>query len=156
MVIVYAIVCKETNHAYVGATAGKLNKRFREHRCLAKSGKHTSPKVSDEWAKYGDDSFHSVVLELLEFPTLIEKREAELKWLKHYDELGLLLNASLISFAPTPEAIRKGIEAARHIPKIQTLEANNKRRQAQLGIPKNHGHKISATKRARKLSDEIV
>ena len=84
--------------------------------------------------------------------TLIEKRSAELKWLREYDARGALLNQAIISFAPTPEATAKGIEASRMVVGNRwTPEANEKRRQAQLGKPKNHGHKISATKRAKQV-----
>lgn len=153
MVVVYAVECAQTGHAYVGITSGKLSKRFREHRCLAKSGKHHSVKLNDEWQQHGDGAFSIKPLEVLDDDaTLIEKRSAELKWLREYDARGALLNQAIISFAPTPEATAKGIEASRAVVGNRwTPEANEKRRQAQLGKPKNHGHKISATKRAKQV-----
>lgn len=152
MVKVYAIVCKPTGQAYIGITAGKLAKRFREHKCLAKSGKHHSPYLTEVWQLYGDDAFCVEPLETLPVEVgLIEKREAELRWLKCYEAKGLLLNKAIVSYQLTKEATAKGIEASRHVVGNRwTPEANEKRRQAQLGIPKNHGAKISATKRAKR------
>lgn len=153
MVTIYAIVCTATAESYIGCTAGKVSKRFREHRCLAKNGKHHSPKLIERWAQYGDDGFKAVSLELLaDDATLQHKREAELRWLEKTSKEGLLLNKAIISFAPTPEATRSGIEASRHVAGNRwTPETNQKRRMAQLGIPKGHGAKISATKQAKKL-----
>lgn len=152
MVKVYAVVCKPTGKAYVGVTSGKLAKRFREHRCLAKSGKHHATQFSAEWAQYGAAAFEIITLQ--EIPAesgLIQKREAELYWLKRYEANGLLLNAVALSFNFRPEDTAKGVEAARHIAGNRwTPEANLKRSLAQLGIPKNHGAKISAAKRAKR------
>lgn len=150
MVKVYAYTCRSTGRAYVGITSGKLSKRAREHKCMAKAGTHHSKRLSEEWKTYGDD-FDMVCLETLSpDATLIQRREAELRWLKTYEERGLLLNAAVVSYSPTPEAIRKGVEASRTVAgNWWTPEANEKRRQAQLGIPKGHGAKISATKQAR-------
>lgn len=66
MVVVYAVECAQTGHAYVGITSGKLSKRFREHRCLAKSGKHHSVKLNDEWQQHGDGAFSIKPLEVLD------------------------------------------------------------------------------------------
>jgi tRNA(His) 5'-end guanylyltransferase len=109
--------------------------------------------LSERWAEYGDDCFKAVSLELLaDDSTLQQKREAELRWITRLSTDGLLLNKAVISFAPTPEATRKGIEASRHVAGNRwTPEANEKRRLAQIGVPKGHGAKISATKQARKL-----
>ncbi|MGH2375668.1 MAG: GIY-YIG nuclease family protein [bacterium] len=105
MVRVYAVTCLKTGRAYIGCSAGKLAKRFREHKCLAKSGKHHAKALVEEWAKFDDKDFIVSVLELLgENPTLIQKREAELKWLKVYADKSLLLNQAIVSFSPTPDA----------------------------------------------------
>ena len=153
MFIVYALTCIETGNAYVGITSGKLGKRFREHKCLAKNEKHTSPKLSQEWKLYGDAAFQMIPLETFLYPLDLEqKRAAESKWLKEYETSGKLLNAIAVSFTFRPQDILLGIEASRHVTGNRwTPEANLKRRLAQLGIPKGHGAKISATKRARQL-----
>jgi GIY-YIG catalytic domain len=158
MFTVYAIRCEATQQRYVGITGGKLAKRYREHKCLAKSGKHNSPKLVEAWKLYGDDQMKAEVLETFIYDmTLGQKREAELKWLNYFDSHGLLLNAAIISFAPTQEAIKKGIEAARAITGNRwTPEANRKRSEAQKGKPKNHGWKISATKQAQKAAKALM
>lgn len=153
MAVVYAVVCSMSGKAYVGYTGGKLSKRLREHRCLCNIKKHHSPKFQEEAELYGFESFSIISLQEVDNNTTLEtKRKAELKWIEFYDEKGLLLNEAKVSFAPTPEATRKGIEASRTVAgRRWTAEANKARSDAQKGIPKNHGAKISATKRAKKL-----
>lgn len=152
MVKVYAVTCLKTGRAYIGITAGKLAKRLREHRCMAKSGTHHSVKMVEEWSRKNDSDFIISTIEVLrDGATLTEKREAEGRWLKIYEARGKLLNASNVSFRPREVDIAKGIEAARgSIGNRWSPETNRKRRLAQLGKPKGHGAKISATKQARR------
>jgi hypothetical protein len=80
------------------------------------------------------------------------KREAELRWMARYKVDSRLYNAHGNSFAPTLEAIAKGIEASRSaVGNRWSPEANLKRRLAQLGKPKGHGAKISAAKQAKAM-----
>ena len=80
------------------------------------------------------------------------KRKAEHRWMANLNEAGLLYNQSRLAYELSPEAIKKGVEASRHvIGNRWTPEANLKRRLAQLGKPKGHGAKISATKRAKRM-----
>jgi hypothetical protein len=153
MVIIYAIDCEIPFFGmrfYVGSTKGKLNKRMREHRCLLRQGKHQCSKLQEHWNKWGADSFRSRVLEFLS-DDLSVRRNAELKWMDLYAKDGTLYNEHRISMRPTDEAIRKGVANAHLKPGNRwTPEANEKRRIAQLGKPKGHGAKISATKRAKR------
>jgi hypothetical protein len=153
MVTIYALRCLATGEAYVGCTAGKLGKRMREHRCLLNGRKHKARRLQARWDEYGSTGFTLESLESL--PTesgVIVKRERELFWMRSYSERGMLLNEHEVSFRPTSEAIAKGVEAARHaVGNRWTPETNLKRRLAQLGTPKGHGAKISATKRARAM-----
>lgn len=152
MVTVYALRCEATGEAYIGCTAGKLGKRMREHRCLLKAGKHNS-RLQERWNQHGPSGFRMVVLESLPKNIgLIQKRERELFWLRSYSSQGLMLNQHAVSFGGTPESIKMAAAAAQLAPGNRwTPEANLKRRLAQLGIPKGHGAKISATKRARAM-----
>jgi len=93
-----------------------------------------------------------VVLEDLPNGAVVSgKREAELRWIHSFENKGLLYNDHKISFQFTPEATHKGIEAARHAGRPVSPEGRLRRRVAQLGVPKNHGHKISATKRRNRM-----
>lgn len=159
MAVVYAIRNKLNGFVYVGCTAGNLNKRMREHRCLLNGWKHTATKLQTDWTLHGETAFEIVALETLpKDASVVTKRVRELYWMQHYSTT--LYNAFQISFAPTPEAIAKGVVAAHREPGNRwTPEANEKRRLAQLGKPKRHGAKISATKRrnaALRSADEIV
>jgi GIY-YIG catalytic domain len=156
MITIYALECALTTEAYIGCTKGKIGKRMREHRCLLKAGKH-SAKLQQLWNQHSSEFQMKPIETLPKTASIIEKRERELYWLRFYDDRGLLLNASCeASFRPTKEAAAKGVEASRHIPRIQTPEANAKRRIAQLGKPKGHGAKISATKQAKnRLRDSL-
>lgn len=129
---------------YIGCTSGKLSKRLREHRSLLKSGKHTCKPFQDDFNKYGGDLFIRPIEEV----SIENRRERELYWMHH--RIDRVYNEHFISFRPSDEAIRKGVANAHKEPgKRWTPEANEKRRLAQLGIPKGHGAKISATKRAK-------
>jgi len=92
-----------------------------------------------------------VALEVGNWNTLADKRAAEQKWMDTFSTKGLLCNAAEMSFAPSLDAIKKGVANAHLEPGNRwSDEVNQKRRMAQLGKPKGHGAKISATKRARK------
>jgi len=153
MVTVYALECGATGMAYVGCTAGKSGKRMREHRCLLNKKRHSAERLQRDWDRYGGNAFYIKTLETLPIDTPVSaKREAELRWMAHYRADGRLYNAHGNSFAPTPEAIVKGVEAARTVVGNRwSPEANLKRRLSQLGKPKGHGAKISATKRAKAM-----
>lgn len=153
MVTVYALKCEETGEVYVGCTAGKLGKRMREHRCLLRAGKHTAVRLQRLWDRLGPSGFRMEVLEALPKDAgTVQKRERELHWMHTLLSQGRLLNEHLISYRPTHQAIEKGVANAQKSPgKRWAPEANEKRRLAQLGVPKGHGAKISATKRARAM-----
>lgn len=154
---IYAIRCDAYDMTYVGSTKGTLAKRFREHRCLLRSGKHKCEELQEDWKLCEEFEFSIRLLEELpEDGSLWLRRALEVNWMRHFGSK--LYNTHILSMRPTDEAIRKGVANAHKLPgKRWTPEANEKRRQAQLGIPKGHGAKISATKRAkREQRDEIV
>jgi group I intron endonuclease len=139
MAVIYAIECVWNQRVYVGCTGSTLNRRLNEHRSLLRKKKHTAVQMVSDCEKYGTDAFRMKVLEPLPSDATVEvKREAELRWMQHFADAGLLYNAQMISFGPG-----EGYKLRSHTP-----EANMKRRLAQLGKPKGHGAKISATKKA--------
>lgn len=151
MAVIYALECERNGFAYIGVTNAKLSKRFREHRCLCRSGKHHAVKLAEDWAKYGEQAFRMKVLEETDYPKRGAFNEAEQRWIDVYRDAGQLYNAHDRSTGLGGEATRKGIEASRHVVGNRwTPEANLKRALAQRGIPKNHGAKISATKQRKK------
>jgi group I intron endonuclease len=151
MAVIYAVVHTESGKSYVGSTAAKPAKRFREHRCLLNNGKHTSVKIQSDWTLYGPGAFHFEVLEDLGHNVSFErKRAAEQKWMDAMDAKGLLYNTYKSAFKMSREVWWMGVQASRGVAGNRwTPEANKKRSLAQLGKPKGHGAKISATKRAR-------
>jgi hypothetical protein len=153
MVTIYALECGATGMAYVGCTAGKPGKRMREHRCLLNKKRHTAERLQRDWERYGGNAFYLKILETLPANIPVSaKREAELRWMARYKVDSRLYNAHGNSFAPTLEAIAKGIEASRSaVGNRWSPEANLKRRLAQLGKPKGHGAKISAAKQAKAM-----
>lgn len=149
MATIYAIENTINGFAYVGVTAGKLAKRFREHRCLCNTGKHHAKRMLEDWQKYGEKAFVIRALEDAEYTHRGAHCEVEQKWIDYFDSLGKLYNARSISSGLTDAEIKAGIEASRSsIGRRWSPEANEKRRLAQLGKPKGHGAKISATKKA--------
>ena len=139
MIVIYQIYNHITGRVYVGCAGSTLNRRLNEHRSLLRKGKHSSEQMVLDCKKYGTHAFQIAILELLgDISSIEEKRTAELRWMSYYAERGLLYNSQMISFEP----------GAGYKEKAHTPEANEKRRQAQLGKPKGHGAKISATKKA--------
>lgn len=149
--VIYALICDATRKAYVGCTKGKPAKRLREHRCLLNQRKHSCSEMVQDWHQFGAGSFRLVLLEPLAPDVSVDqKRDREKFWMEEYNRNGLLYNTDMRSFELTAEQQRKGTEKARHVPKYFSPEALMRKRMSQLGIPKGHGAKISATKRARK------
>lgn len=157
MATIYALENTITGFAYVGVTSSKLAKRLREHRCLCRNGRHHAVRLTEDWVRYGEHAFVMKALEEAEYSHRGAHCDAEQKWIDHYASQGKLYNQMTQSRGLTPDVIRKGVEASRTVVgRRWSAEANEKRRLSQLGKPKGHGAKISATKRAKKLADEIV
>lgn len=140
MVVIYGIECLPTRFVYVGCTKYELAKRCREHFSLLKHRKHTCFQMIEDFAKYGRDAFVSIVLEeLLHNTTIAVKRDRELAWMSNFRGEGRLYNQNVASFGTGTKP--KGWKPS--------PESNLKRRMAQLGKPKGHGAKISATQKAK-------
>jgi group I intron endonuclease len=155
MIKIYALGNTVDGMAYIGCTSANLLKRMREHRSLLNNHKHNEKGLQEGWDKYGKEAFNIIVLEELpDTASVIEKREAELKWFKIFEQQKRLYNTNLNSFM----AVKKGFGNYTNKGRKQTPEEIEKRRLAQLGKPKNHGHKISATKKrlGQKPSKEIA
>lgn len=151
MSIIYGIFNSLNGRVYVGCTAGKLSKRFREHRCLLNHGRHAESELQSDWNAVGSAAFSISSVADLGDVGVAQKRTAELFWMESFEANGRLYNRNRNSFQLSPEAHRKGIANAHKSPGLRwTSEANEKRRLAQLGRPKGHGAKISATKKARR------
>ena len=147
MAMIYALYVYGTYGLYIGCTRGKVAKRLREHRCLLKAGRHTCRPLQRVWDKATIKELG--VLDWVKCDDALESRRAA--ELAAMDCIGPRLLNDKNSFQPSPEAIRKGIEASRHVEgRKRSPEANLKRSLAQKGKPKGHGAKISATKQARK------
>ena len=148
MVTIYYITDGIHNKFYIGCTAGKVGKRWREHRCLLKNGKHKCRPLQDAWDLSEGIKFACRVIEYCE-PQM--KRERELYYLNLYKEQGNLYNQYIQSFSPPEGAPAKAAAARVANGYRPSAESNEKRRLAQLGKPKGHGAKISATKRAKAM-----
>lgn len=141
MTVIYAIECIVNRRVYVGCTASRLNRRLNEHRSMLRKKKHSAASMVSDCEQFGDKAFWLKILEVLEPNASVEvRREAELRWMHHYADLGLLYNAYLTSFSPSGDWKKK----------TQSPEARMKRSLALRGKPKHPGHgaKISATKKA--------
>ena len=151
MATIYALTNSVNGFAYIGVTSAKLSKRLREHRCLCRNKKHHATKLTEDWHKYGEAVFSMIILEDAEYDHRGAHCEAEQKWIDCYASMGKLYNAHERSSGLGEEITLKGVANAHKNPgKRWTPEVNLKRRLAQLGKPKGHGAKISATKQAKK------
>jgi group I intron endonuclease len=152
MAVIYGLTNKILGKAYIGSTSAKLSKRMREHRCLLRNGKHTSSRLQEDWNRYGEHEFEMRILEELDHNVSFDvRKKTEQKWIDEMNKNGLLYNSYTCAFSMPIETTRLGTEASRtSVGNRWTEETNAKRRNSQLGIPKNHGAKISATKRAKR------
>jgi hypothetical protein len=113
--------------------------------------KHTELELLSDWKQFGEQSFRmEVVFQMEDDLPVAAKRSMETFAMQRYKAAGLLYNKNEASFAPAAHAIAKA-RANQRRGFANTPESNEKRRLAQLGIPKGHGAKISATKQAKKL-----
>lgn len=136
---------------YVGCSAN-CRKRWREHRCLLRQGKHACAALQADWDRLPEDHFSVREVHYLGDATVARKREAELSWMQSFADQGILYNDRMISFQGPPGSIEKAQAVAHLKPGNRwTAEANLKRSLAQKGKPKGHGAKISATKRAKSM-----
>ena len=148
MVTIYALTCIANGKAYIGCTRGKVGKRLREHRCNLNSGQHSEKLLLEDWRQYGAEMFvMESVVELEEDSSLHVLRAMEKFVMLRYKADGLLYNQNESSFEPTREAIHKSWLIRPNLGRKMSEETKLKLRIAQLGIPKNHGDKISATKK---------
>lgn len=158
MATIYALENTINGYAYIGVTTAKLSKRLREHRCLCRTMKHHAVKLMEDWNAYGEAAFIMKALEDAEYSHRGAHCEAEQKWIDYYKSIGRLYNNQDKSSGLGGEITQLGILASKVVGRRNSPEANEKRRLAQLGKPKGHGAKISATKKARgqKPSAEIA
>lgn len=152
MVTIYGLWCDVTRKVYVGSTKN-VPKRMREHYCLLRQGKHSERELQNDWFSFGASHFRVATFKRLESNVSVsERRVAELHWMDHWKDKGLLYNKRFIAFQP-PEGAQAKAAALRVARGYRpSAESNLKRRLAQLGKPKNHGWKISATKQAKRLA----
>lgn len=155
MATIYALTHTPTGKAYIGVTSN-LSKRFREHRCLLNNRKHHAHKLQALWDEYGGkyatEDFVMVALQDANYAYRGAACETEQEWIDYYEREGLLLNSNKTSQGLGGEVSKKGNEASRKsVGNRWSPEANEKRRLSQLGKPKGHGAKISATKQAKKM-----
>ena len=148
--MIYALRCSANNKHYVGCTA-KLSKRYREHRCVLKAGKHACAALQADWNLFGEETFSLLPLEPFDAAIAADKRTKELKWMEYFRKRDQLYNDNLTSFQPPVGASAKAAAARVARGYRPSAESNLKRSLAQRGIPKGHGAKISATKRAKAM-----
>lgn len=145
---IYVIRNKANGKVYVGSSVNP-KKRWREHRCNLRQGKHHAPLLQRAWNFRGEDGFHFVVIENLS--SKAEMRDREQYWMEELYAYGSMgYNASPVAFRPSPETVAKGVKASAELRrgKSHSAESNLRRSLSQRGKPKGHGAKISATKKA--------
>ncbi len=141
MVSFYELFCTATGKSYIGSTAGKLNKRMREHRCLLRAGKHSEPELQADWNRYGEAAFEMRPAPG-RWPSAIRsseievRRRHELMLMDLLAKAGKLYNTKRFAFQPPPGASAKAAKARQANGYKPSVESNEKRRLAQLGKPK--------------------
>lgn len=135
---VYAIRHPASGRVYVGSS-GHIAKRWREHRCALRAGKHHNAHLQRLWNKYGEESLAWEVLETVDHLGLLLQREQF-----YIDGLGargspLRLNASPTAHSPrgtrhrpeVVEAMRLRVIAAYTNPDFRRVHQEGQRRRFQ-------------------------
>lgn len=165
---IYEIVHVETGRRYVGQ-ATNIGRRWRDHRCDLKHGRHTSLHLQRAWLKYGPDAFAFKVIEVCSVEHLDAREQAQL-------DLGADFNVLKLARSPRgvvrseetkrriADALRGKAKSAEHRANIaragrgkrQSAESRAKKSAALMGrvFTAEHRAKISAANKGRRLSPE--
>jgi len=79
---VYAIVNTENGRVYIGATMVSFKIRWCNHRHTLKKGVNNNPHLQYDWNKYGKNVFEFIILEYVDTPDKIARREQY--WLDYH------------------------------------------------------------------------
>ena len=145
---IYVIRNNISGKVYVGSSINP-KKRWREHRCNLRQGKHHAPLLQRAWDARGESAFTFEVIETVH--TKAEMVCREQYWIDTLESFGSKgYNATGEAFRMSAENIAKGVAAAsaKRRGNPHSPESNLRRSLSQKGIPKGHGAKISATKKA--------
>lgn len=145
---IYVIRNNISGKVYVGSSINP-KKRWREHRCVLRQGKHHAPLLQRAWDARGESAFSFELIENVgSKQEMVAREQFWIKELKAFGSNGY--NANGEAFRPSDETIAKGVAAAaaKRLGKPNSAESNLRRSLSQKGIPKGHGAKISATKKA--------
>ena len=145
---IYVIRNTISGKVYVGSSINP-KKRWREHRCNLRQGKHHAPLLQRAWDARGESAFTFEVIETVH--TKAEMVCREQYWIDTLESFGSKgYNATGEAFRMSAENIAKGVAAAsaKRRGNPHSPESNLRRSLSQKGIPKGHGAKISATKKA--------
>jgi group I intron endonuclease len=143
---IYIIKCSESNKVYVGSAINYV-KRWADHKWDLKNQKHCNSKLQNSWNKHGAAKFDFAILEYVENPQDLLKREQY--WIDYYDSYKSGYNMTPIAGSPlgrkqTEETIKKLREinlspefrkahSERHSGKIVSSETRERQRIAKLG-----------------------
>jgi group I intron endonuclease len=87
---IYAIINKTNGKAYIGSTGVGFAYRWNCHLCELRKNKHGNQPLQRAWAKYGEDSFEFVILEIVNDRNAIPEREQY--WIEQYVANGTCYN----------------------------------------------------------------
>lgn len=84
LVGIYQIFCNANNKYYIGSSKS-VKKRWAIHRYLLKRNEHTNEHLQNAYNKYGKDSMHYSIVEILPLDASVEEIERqETKWVLHF------------------------------------------------------------------------
>ena len=125
MAMIYALENKITGFAYIGCTSGNMAKRMREHRCLLRKGVHTASLMQSDWKTHGESAFVIRCLEIFDSEeNVVFKRARELFWMQKYSVRNKLYNQHQVSFAGTPESLKKAVAKSASLEKSEKYYAS--------------------------------
>ena len=144
---VYMILNTLTDARYVGSAAISLSRRWGEHRCGLKNGKHRNAYLQNAWNKYGADAFQFVPLENTEPADAVAREQY---WIDTFKAQGIKLYniapkaGSQLGYKHRPETIARFSATNRGKKRLPHVGAAIRERQ--LGKPKSEKDRLAMSR----------
>lgn len=82
---IYRILCLVSGRVYIGQTMSNPARRWSEHKCALRHGRHSNPHLQAAWNKYGEQAFDFSVLAT--YATIEESNAAECAYIAHFQSI---------------------------------------------------------------------
>lgn len=154
---IYEIRNMVSGRVYVGS-ATIISRRFAQHKCDLRKGRHHSRLLQNSWNKHGEDAFRFSVIELCD-PGSLAIREAF--WMKERHATSAKLGFNLRLDATSNSGIKRSDQVVaamrgRMVGRVRSLDERKRISEALVGRPVSNEtrEKLAAGRRGRVASPE--